>query len=78
MQKAGTLIFAAVVIIWLLSSLPWGVEYASADSLIGQMGSAIAPVFSPAGFGQWQAGVSVIFGFLAVAVLAGLGWLEWS
>jgi ferrous iron transport protein B len=69
--KAGTIIFAVVVVIWLLSSMPWGVEYASADSWIGHIGSFIAPVFAPAGFGQWQAGVSLIFGFLAKEVVVG-------
>jgi len=71
LKKAGTLIFAAVLVIWLLSSMPWGVEYASADSWIGHVGRFIAPIFSPAGFGQWQAGVSILFGFLAKEVVVG-------
>jgi ferrous iron transport protein B len=69
--KAGTIIFGVVVLVWFLSSMPWGVEYASAESWIGQIGSFIAPVFAPAGFGQWQAGVSLIFGFLAKEVVVG-------
>jgi ferrous iron transport protein B len=69
--KAGTIIFGVVVVVWFLSSMPWGVEYASADSWIGQIGSFFAPVFSPAGFGQWQASVSLIFGFLAKEVVVG-------
>jgi len=69
--KAGTIIFGVVILVWLLSSLPWGVEYASAESWIGQIGSFIAPVFAPCGFGQWQAGVSIIFGFLAKEVVVG-------
>jgi ferrous iron transport protein B len=71
LRKAGTIIFGAVVVIWLLSSMPWGVEYASADSWIGQIGSFIAPIFAPAGFDQWQAGVSLLFGFLAKEVIVG-------
>lgn len=71
LRKAGTIIFGVVVLVWLLSSLPWGVEYASAESWIGQIGSFIAPVFAPCGFGQWQAGVSLIFGFLAKEVVVG-------
>jgi len=71
LRKAGTIIFGVVVLVWLLSSMPWGVEYASAESWIGQIGSFIAPVFAPAGFGQWQAGVSLIFGFLAKEVVVG-------
>jgi ferrous iron transport protein B len=69
--KAGTIILGAVIVIWFLSSMPWGVEYASADSWIGQIGGFIAPVFGLAGFGQWQAGVSLIFGFLAKEVVVG-------
>jgi len=71
LRKAGTIIFGVVVLVWLLSSLPWGVEYASAESWIGQIGSFIAPIFVPCGFGQWQAGVSLIFGFLAKEVVVG-------
>ena len=69
--KAGTLIFAAVVVIWFLSSMPWGVEYASAESWMGQIGSFFAPIFAPAGFGQWQAASSLVFGFLAKEVVIG-------
>jgi ferrous iron transport protein B len=71
LAKAGTIIFGVVVVVWFLSSMPWGVEYASADSWIGQIGSFFAPIFSPAGFGQWQASVSLIFGFLAKEVVVG-------
>ncbi len=69
--KAGTIILGAVMVIWFLSSMPWGVEYASADSWIGHIGKFIAPIFVPAGFGQWQASVSLIFGFLAKEVVVG-------
>ncbi|MCK5878406.1 MAG: ferrous iron transport protein B [Holophagae bacterium] len=70
-KKAGTFIFATVLIIWVLASLPAGVQYASADSIIGKIGSAVAPVFSPAGFDSWQASVALIFGFLAKEVVVG-------
>jgi len=69
--KAGTIIFGVVVVVWLLSSLPWGVEYASAESVIGHIGSFIAPIFAPCGFDQWQAAVSLFFGFLAKEVVVG-------
>ena len=71
LQKAGTLILAAVVVIWLLSSMPWGVEYASVDSWMGQIGSFFSPVFAWAGFDQWQAAASLVFGFLAKEVVIG-------
>jgi len=69
--RAGTVIFGIVILVWLLSSLPWGVEYASAGSVIGKIGSFIAPVFAPAGFGQWQAAISLLFGSLAKEVVVG-------
>ena len=69
--RAGTVIFGIVVLVWLLSSLPWGVEYASAESVIGKIGSFIAPVLAPTGFGQWQAAVSLVFGFLTKEVVVG-------
>jgi len=71
LKKAGTIIFAGVVLIWLLASLPSGVEYASKESLIGQIGSVFAPLLKPAGFGFWQAGVALLFGILAKEVVVG-------
>lgn len=69
LKKAGTLILAVSVIIWGLSSLPVGVEYASQESVTGQIGTAISPVFAPLGFGEWQATIAIIYGFLAKEVV---------
>ncbi|MBC7239330.1 MAG: ferrous iron transporter B, partial [Chloroflexi bacterium] len=41
-KRAGTVIASAVIIIWALSSLPPGVEYASQNSIIGRIGSILA------------------------------------
>jgi len=71
LKRAGTVIFGVVVLIWFLGSMPWGVEYGSAQSWLGQIGSFIAPIFTPLGFGQWQASVSLVFGFLAKEVVVG-------
>jgi len=71
LRKAGTIIFAGVVFIWLLASLPLGVEYASQESLIGRLGSFFTPLLKPAGFGFWQAGVALLFGILAKEVVVG-------
>jgi len=68
-KRVTTIIFAAVIIIWVLSSLPAGVEYASDESLVGKISSFIAPIFKPAGFGTWQATVALIFGVLAKEVV---------
>jgi len=69
--KAGTIIAGVVVFVWLLSSMPWGVQYAGPDSWIGHLGRFIAPIFGPCGFGQWQAAVSLFFGFLAKETVVG-------
>lgn len=71
LKKAGTIIFAGVIIIWVLASLPPGVEYAAKESLIGKLGSLIAPLFSLAGFGTWQAAVSLLFGIVAKEIVVG-------
>ncbi|WP_010243092.1 ferrous iron transport protein B [Acetivibrio cellulolyticus] len=70
-KKAGTLIVAVVVLVWVLSSLPAGVEYASRDSLLGHLGSFIAPILKPAGFGTWEASVALLFGVVAKEVVVG-------
>ncbi|MBW1918518.1 MAG: ferrous iron transport protein B [Deltaproteobacteria bacterium] len=70
-KKAGTIILAGVILIWLLSSLPVGVEYASEQSWIGQLGKVFAPLFAPAGFGFWQAAVALVFGIVAKEVVVG-------
>ncbi|MBZ4666723.1 ferrous iron transport protein B [Mahella sp.] len=70
-KKAGTIIFAAVILIWVLANLPVGVEYASEESLIGKLGNLIAPIFAPAGFGNWQAASALVFGLLAKEVIVG-------
>ncbi len=72
--RAGTIIFAASVLIWLLSSMPWGVEYGGEASWIARAGSWVAPVFQPLGFGEWQIATALIFGFIAKeAVVGALG-----
>ena len=63
-RKAGTIILAVSIVIWFLVNLPWGVEEPR-HSLYGQVSAAIAPVFQPAGFGQWEATGSLITGFIA-------------
>jgi len=71
MIKAGTIIFTVVIVIWFLGSVPFGVEYASEQSVIGMIGKSISPVFAPLGFGTWQASVSLMFGVLAKEVVVG-------
>ena len=82
--KAGTVIFATVVVIWFLSNFNFTSEGFGMvevnESILAAIGSAIAFIFIPLGFASWQASVSVITGLLAkenvvgtLAVLLGLG-----
>jgi ferrous iron transport protein B len=61
-KKAGTIVFGIVVLIWILSVFPIGVEPGSATSILGGIGSIVAPIFSWAGFGSWEAAVALIVG----------------
>lgn len=72
--RAGTTIFAVVSILWFLAVLPLGVEVYGAESILGRIGLSIAPIFKPAGFGNWQAAVGLFSGIAAKeAVVATLG-----
>ena len=71
LHKAGTVILLAVVVVWVLSNLPPGVDPGSPESLIGRIGSAIAPLLKPAGFGTWQAASALVFGAIAKELIVG-------
>ncbi|AEE14187.1 ferrous iron transport protein B [Thermodesulfobium narugense DSM 14796] len=71
LKKAGTIILLGVLLVWLLSSLPFGVDYGSEESLVGMLGKFFAPILVPAGFGFWQAAVALIFGLLAKETVVG-------
>lgn len=72
--RAGTIIFAVVTLLWILARFPLGVEPYSQASILGNIGAFIAPIFKPAGFGNWQAAVSLFAGIAAKeAVVATLG-----
>ena len=74
LKRAGTTIFAVVTILWILAVLPIGVEPYGQESILGRIGSFIAPIFKPAGFGNWQAAVGLFSGIAAKeAVVATLG-----
>ncbi len=69
-KKAGTILFAACVVLWFLSSFgveegSFGLVEESADSLMAVIGGAIAPIFAPLGFGNWQAVAASLSGFTA-------------
>lgn len=61
LSKAGTVILAASVVIWVLGALPWGVRFASSGSLVGHLGRTIEPLVRPMGL-DWKAAASLLFG----------------
>lgn len=72
LYRAGTVIFVVVSLLWVLSVLPFGVEPSSQASLLGRLGTLIAPIFKPAGFGTWQASVSLFSGIAAKEAVVGV------
>ncbi len=70
-KRAGTVIFAVVTILWVLAVLPFGVEPYTEASILGKIGSFIAPIFKPAGFGTWQAAVGLFAGIVAKEAVVG-------
>ena len=66
-KKAATLIFGMSVLLWFLQSFGFTMHFTadSESSMLGVIGSFLAPVFKPAGFGTWQAAVSLLTGFVA-------------
>ncbi len=67
-RKAGTVIFAASVIMWLLLNLPWGVTN-QRDSYFGKVSGVISPIFAPLGFGNWQTSGALVTGFIAKEIV---------
>lgn len=66
--KAGTYIVAASVIVWLLYNMPWG-TVDKQETWLGRTGQAIAPAFTPNGFGDWKAGSAIVSGIVAKEVV---------
>lgn len=66
LKKAATIIFAMSVVVWFLSNFNiHGMVNEVNDSILASIGSVIAPLFTPLGFGNWQSAVSLLSGLLA-------------
>lgn len=65
--KAGTLILLMSVVLWGLQSFDFSLHMVQdpAHSMLGVLGSWIAPIFAPLGFGTWQAAVALLTGLIA-------------
>ena len=70
-EKAGTIIFAMSVVLWFLQSfdLSFAMTDSPEHSILGVIGGAIAPIFTPMGFGSWQAAVALLTGLVAKEVV---------
>ena len=69
-KKAGTVILLSTVVIWFLQG--FGVENGSFgmvedidNSVLAGLGSVIAPIFVPLGWGNWQSSVAAVMGLVA-------------
>ena len=66
-RRAFTIIFVATVVIWFLQTFDTRLNVAATpdSSLLALVGSLIAPVFKPLGFGDWRISTALITGFTA-------------
>ncbi|MDR1128780.1 MAG: ferrous iron transporter B [Treponema sp.] len=69
-KKAGSIILVSAVLVWFLSSFGFtgegfGMVDDLNDGLLASLGSAIAFLFAPLGFGRWDATVATITGLIA-------------
>ena len=82
LKKAGTIIFAAAVLIWMMQtfSFDFSIVENPSNSILAGIGRFIAPIFRPLGFGDWISAVAIFTGFVAkevvvatLGVLTGVG-----
>lgn len=72
-KKAGTIIFLASAAVWFTSNYDWKLNFlntaeqeeAVENSMLATVGSALAPAFSPLGWGDWKPAVTTITGLIA-------------
>ncbi len=71
-KKAGTVILLSTVVIWTLSrfgmtesGFGFSVDMSLADSILGMIGTAVAWIFAPLGFGAPEAAVATLMGLMA-------------
>jgi ferrous iron transport protein B len=77
-KRAGTVIFVASVVIWTLNnlSLEGGLHYITdtngGRSVLEVLGTLIAWIFAPLGFGRWETAVATILGLMAKEEVVGM------
>ncbi|MDE5753449.1 MAG: ferrous iron transporter B, partial [Oscillospiraceae bacterium] len=71
-KKATSIVMISTVLIWFLQSFNWHFEMVDAEeSMLAGIGSLIAPLFAPLGFGDWKAAVASLTGLIAKENLVG-------
>ncbi|NOQ80981.1 MAG: ferrous iron transporter B, partial [Methylophaga sp.] len=70
LRRATKFITIGVVLVWILTHMPFGVEPASAASWSGMIGEFMQPILSPAGINP-ELTVALIFGFVAKEIVIG-------
>jgi len=68
LKKAGTIILAGIIVVWFLSSHPWGVPLE--ETYLAMLGRVLEPIFRPLGF-DWRGAVALAFGFIAKEIVVG-------
>jgi ferrous iron transport protein B len=73
-RKAWTIIMATSILMWFLMAIPVhsGGSFANTDvdnSVFATIGKVIAPIFTPLGFGNWEASSALVTGFVAKEVV---------
>ncbi len=76
-KRAGTVIMAASIIIWILNSFSFenGFHFITEEnggaSVLAFIGGLVAWIFAPLGFGNWQAAVATVLGLMAKEEVVG-------
>ena len=77
-KKAGTIILLSTIVVWFTSFFGWaddGFRMLAEDeldaSILAKIGSCIAWIFAPLGWGNWQAAVASITGLVAKENIVG-------
>ena len=72
LRRAGTVILAVAIVLWVLAHLPLkdGQPPQIADSFAGMIGHAVEPVIKPLGF-NWKIGIGLVSSIAAREVIVG-------
>ncbi len=70
LSRATSFIIAGVVLVWLLTHIPFSAQPAGPATISGMIGHWLHPVFSPIGINE-QLTVALIFGFVAKEIVIG-------